>query len=144
MNATPIRALMNQRHIAIERNEAVETASNTQEWDQEVWAHASRVWSRQSEALILAVVAEPPCNLEDVLSVLSCLAEVRNLHEDGADQSRFRDRDVQELTNVAIQNCVRALAAKVQPKHELPTSDVRDIEWSVDMTRRWLPEARAQ
>lgn len=137
---TPIRTLMNMRHIAHLRNDAVEAASKAEDWLESDWARASRLWSRQAEALLLAVIAESPSNLDDVLSVMICLAEIRHQHDTSAELSPYRDRDVAEMTDIAVHNCVRALAANVVPQDDLPESEIRDVDWSVKQVQHWLPE----
>jgi hypothetical protein len=137
---TTIRLLMDLRHAAHVRNDAVEAASNADDPSLPEWNQASRAWSRQAEALRLAVIAEPPASLDDVLSVMICVAELRDQHDDLADISPHSARDIAELTDVAIHNCVRALAADIVPPFDLPESEIRDIDWSVRQIRRWLPE----
>jgi hypothetical protein len=130
---------MDLRHAAHARNGAVEAASKADDPSLAEWAQASRNWSRQGNALLQAVVAEPPRNLDDVLSVMMCLAEMRDQHDDLADISPHTARDVAEMTDIAIHNCIRALAATVAPQCDLPDSEIRDIDWSAKRIAHWLP-----
>ena len=139
---TPIRALMDLRHVAARRNERVEAASKAGDWPSEEWALSSRVWSRQGNALRMAVLAEPPADIDDVVSVLICLAEKRHEHDMGDDQSPSAQRDSLEVTDVAIQNCIVALARHVVPQQEYTETEISDIDWNVKQAAHWLPKAR--
>jgi hypothetical protein len=131
---TPIRSILNMRDLTRQRSEAVDAMVEAEEW-----AAASRVWSRQSEALLLAAVAEPPTNAEDALAVLTCLAEMRDQRGDGGNLSPFRAVDLAEMTTVAVQNCVVALAGNLVPKEDYTEAEVRSVEWSAKQVARWLP-----
>lgn len=141
MTNSTIRILMDIRHTAHERNEAVEDASRTRKETDQEWAFASRIWSRQAEALLLAVIAETPTSVDDALSVLICLAELRDQRSLDDDATPLRQRDLAEMTDVAIHNCTKALAGNVVPEHDRPETEHRDLIWGAGQVVRWLPTA---
>jgi hypothetical protein len=129
---------MDLRHAAHHRNELVEFASDDLALSE--WSRASRVWSRQADALRHAIIGEPPTNLEDALSVLVCLAEMRHEDEMSDNESPIPVCNVREMTDVAIHNCIRALAANVTPSTDPTETEVRDVDWSAGQCARWLPD----
>jgi hypothetical protein len=136
---TTIRRLMKLREEASRRSNAVEALT-----DREVQPLASRVWSRQGNAIVIAIIAEPPTSAEDALSVLCCLAELRDQNKIADEDSPHSSRDMAEMTDVAIHNCIAALAGNITPSADLlPTQD-QDIAWSVRYARRWLPTPRKE
>ena len=133
LSLTPIQAPMDMRVLANQRNDAVEVAGQQDDGAPAEWAAASRIWSRQSEALCLAIVGEPPKSVSDAIAVLSCLAELRDQH-DGADyESRFAERDIAEMTDVALHNCIVAMASGALH------SAGPDVRWSAAQVERWAP-----
>ncbi len=131
---------MDMRHIANTRQEAVDEASQTKGWTATEGSFASRVWSRQIEGLTATILAEPPVTTDDVLAVLSCLAEARDLFDSSDAQCARAVRDLNETTDVAIQNCVVALAAIKSTTSAPSPTEQDDIAWSVKQVARWLPQ----
>jgi hypothetical protein len=143
MTTTPIRTLMQMHETCSARQSAVDRASNSDTEGTDRWAAASRVWSRQHDGLTSTILAEPPQNFDDVLAVLLHLVGRRDmiLGDEGATKSELRD--LQETTDVALKNCVVALAAMVRPDGE-PTEFVHDsLHWISGHIGQWLPPATA-
>jgi hypothetical protein len=132
--------LMNLRHASNARNNAVEAASSAGGWTGDEWAAASRVWSRQGNAFLLAIIGEPPTNPEDALAVLGCLAELRDQYHIADKLSDDRHGEIAEMTNVAVQNCIVALATSIVPADEYTESEIDGFDWSAKQRSQWLPK----
>lgn len=136
---TLIRILSEMRAKTEWRQENFEATSAEADW-----ARGSRVWSRQSDGLTMAILAEPPQSIDDVQTILMNLVEFRDLlgsYED-ATAKEIRDRD--EITDVAVHNCVVGMATLVTPDFEPTDYDLRSIDWSIGLTKGWLPDATAR
>lgn len=145
MTITPIRNLVLMMDAASKRQEAIEAAERRGDLGSHQSSAASRVWSRQHEALSGAILAEPPQTFDDVIAVLSELASYHDLVVDEPDGLSKRElRDLHETTNVAVKNCALRLAALFRPDCE-PTDHQHDaMIWVSKQVEQWLPVQHAQ
>lgn len=106
---------------------------------------ASRVWSRQRNGLVDAVLAEPPVTSADALIILATLSEWRDLIEGAGDLITERDRrNLDEVTTIALANVNTCLGATVAC-HDNHTPDYREtLAWVDRQTERWLPRAEVK
>ena len=140
MTATPIRNLLLMIDTVNQRHDAIDVADKRGELIHGDWAAASRVWSRQQQALSCAIIAEPPQNLEDVLTVLAELAARHDLiMEQGEDTTEHELRDLHEMTAVAVKNCALQLASQYQPEPALTGCQQSSLSWLSKQVAQWLP-----
>ena len=145
MTATPIRNLVLMLDIAGQRQQAIDTAEKRDDLPPGEWAAASRVWSRQQEALSCAIIAEPPQTFDDVLAILTELAGRHDLIVGQAeDATECELRDLQEMTGVAVKNCALRLAALFRPEEEPTESQHQALKWLTGQTKHWLPDAEGR
>lgn len=106
---------------------------------------ASRVWSRQRNGLVDAVLAEPPVTSADALIILATLSEWRDLIEGAGDLMTERARrDLDEVTSIALANVNTCLGVTVAC-HDHHTPDYREtLAWADSQTQRWLPRVETQ
>lgn len=140
MSSTPIRNLSLMLDAAAQRQGAIEAAEKRDDLSHGEWASASRVWSRQQEALSCAIIAEPPQTFDDVLTVLTELAGRHDLitgQGEGATSRELRDRG--EMTAVAAKNCALRLAALFRPDEEPTEAQHQALVWVSKQVEQWLP-----
>lgn len=141
MTTTPIRNLVLMLDAAGQRQDAIEAAEKRDDLSREEWAPASRVWSRQQEALSCAIIAEPPQSFDDVLAVLTELAGRHDLITGQGDDATERDlRDLGEMTAVAVKNCAARLAALIRPDEEPTGAQHQALVWVSRQVEQWLPK----
>ncbi|WP_156455540.1 hypothetical protein [Sphingomonas sp. CCH5-D11] len=140
MTTTPIRNLVLMLDAASQRQDAIEQAEARDDLTREEWVPASRVWSRQQEALSCAIVAEPPQTFDDVLAVLTELAGRHDLITGQGGEATERElRDLREMTGVAVKNCALRLAALFRPDEEPTESQHQALVWVSKQVEQWLP-----
>lgn len=101
---------------------------------------ASRVWSRQRNSLMLAILAEPPVTLADGMAVLAILSEWRDLLLAAGEDMSARDRrDLDEVTTVALTNCNVCLSCAEPYDAQFTHDHVETIGWLHRDQERWLP-----
>lgn len=141
MTTTPIRSLVLMLDAVRERQEALDIAERRNDLSHVEWAPASRVWSRQQQALSCAIIAEPPQTFDDVLAVLT---ELAGWHEmimgQGEDATERELRDLHEMTGVAIANCTQRLASLFRPDDEPTEAQHSALSWLSRQTKQWLPD----
>lgn len=140
MSPTPIRSLVLMLETVAQRRDALERAQKRDDLSDAEWAPASRVWSRQQEALSCAILAEPPQNFDDVLAVLAELAGRHDLIIASGDPTPNDLRDLHEMTAVAVANCTIRLAATFRPDDEPTETQHSALAWLGKQVRQWLPE----
>lgn len=145
MTTTPIRNLVLMLEIDRQRHETLEAAEKRDDITRAEWAPASRVWSRQQEALASAIIAEPPQTFDDVLAVLIELAvlhdEITGLCEDATEREI---RDLHETTGVAVKNCLLRLCTLFRPDHDLTEAQHQSTLYLTKQAEQWLPTAGAR
>jgi hypothetical protein len=140
ITVTPIRNLALLLDTAGQRQDAIDRAEKRGKLDQSEWAAASRVWSRQQEAISCAIIAEPPQNFDDVLAVLAELASRHDLiMGQGGDAAARELRDLHEMTAVAVKNCASRLARLFRPEVEPTEAQHQTFVWLSKQVERWLP-----
>lgn len=145
MGTTPIRHLVLMLDAARQRQEAIDAAEARGDLTNIEWAPASRVWSRQQEALSRAIIAEPPQNFDDVIAVLIELAEQHDLITgQAADATEREIRDLREMTAVAVKNCVLRLAGLFRPDMEPTEAQHRALSCLGKQADQWLSTAEAR
>lgn len=143
MAPTPIRNLALMMDAASKRQEAIEAAEQRDDLTLQQSNFASRVWSRQHEALSRAILAEPPQTFSDVLTVLGQLASYHDIAVNESDTLTKRDlRDLHETTNVAVKNCAHRLASLFRPDEEPTDSQHDELTWVGREVEQWLPKQR--
>lgn len=137
---TPTRHLVLMLDTVRERQEALDAAEKRNDLSHVEWASASRVWSRQQQALSCAIIAEPPQTFDDVLAVLSELAGWHELITgQGEDATERELRDLHEMTRVAVANCTQRLASLFRPDEEPTEAQRSALSWISKQTKQWLP-----
>lgn len=102
---------------------------------------ASRVWCRQRNGLMAAIVVEPPVTVADATIVMATLAEWRDLLlNDGDDLSARDRRDLEEVRTTALANCVICIAAAAPTDAPNTVDHLETIGWLERQTERWLPQ----
>lgn len=145
MTTTPIRNLVLMLNAAAQRQDAIEAAEKRDDLSREEWAPASRVWSRQQEALSSAIIAEPPQTFDDVLAVLTELAGRHDLITGQGEDATARElRDLGEMTAVAVKNCAVRLAALFRPDDEPTEAQHQALVWVSKQVEQWLPQAEGR
>lgn len=145
MTTTPIRNLVLMLEAANQRQEAIDAAEARGDLTNTEWAPASRVWSRQQEALSRAIIAEPPQNFDDVIAVLTELAGHHDLITgQGADTTEREIRDLGEMTAVAVKNCVLRLAGLFRPDAEPTEAQHQALMCLGKQAEQWLPRAEGR
>ena len=140
MATTPIRNLVLMLDTASRRQEALVCAERRDDIPGNAWASASRVWSRQQDALSCAIIAEPPQTFDDVLAVLTELAGRHDLiMGEGEDATARELRDLHEMTGVAVKNCALRLAALFRPDDEPTEAQHQALAWLSKQVGNWLP-----
>ena len=135
MTTTPIRNLVLMLDAAAQRQDAIEAAEKRDDLSREEWAPASRVWSRQQEALSSAIIAEPPQTFDDVLAVLTELTGRHDLITGQGEDATARElHDLGEMTAVAVKNCALRMAALFRPDEE-PTEAQHQALVGIDIQR---------
>ena len=141
MENSPIRNLVLMLDAASQRQDALETAQKRDDLSRDDWARASRIWSRQQEALSCAIIAEPPQTFDDVLAILTELAGRQDLITGQGEDATARDlRDLGEMTAVAVKNCVLRLAALFRPGEEPTETQHQALVWVSKHVEQWLPK----
>lgn len=141
MTTTPIRNLVLMLDAAGQRQDAIEAAEKRDDLSREEWAPASRVWSRQQEALSCAIIAEPPQSFDDVLAVLTELAGRHDLITGQGDDATARElRDLGEMTAVAVKNCAARLAVLFRPDEAPTAAQHQALVWVSRQVEQWLPK----
>lgn len=143
MSTTPIRNLVLMIDTIAKRQDAIDAAEKRGDLSHHDWAPASRIWSRQHEALQCAIIAEPPQTFDDVLTVLSELAVRHDLITTQSDDTAASDlRDLHEMTTVAVKNCALRLASLYRPDAE-PTEPQHEMLVLLStQAKQWLPAAK--
>lgn len=145
MSATPIRNLVLMLNATAQRQDAIEAAEKRDDLSREEWAPASRVWSRQQEALSCAIIAEPPQSFDDVLAVLTELAGRHDLITGQGEDATPRElRDLGEMTAVAVKNCAVRLAALFRPDEEPTEAQHQALVWVSKQVGQWLPQTEGR
>ncbi|NNG59805.1 hypothetical protein [Sphingomonas paucimobilis] len=145
MTTTPIRNLVLMLNAAAQRQDAIEAAEKRDDLSREEWAPASRVWSRQQEALSSAIIAEPPQTFDDVLAVLTELAGRHDLITGQGEDATARElRDLGEMTAVAVKNCAVRLATLFRPDDEPTEAQHQALVWVSKQVEQWLPQAEGR
>lgn len=138
---TPIRHLSLMLDAAAQRQGAIDAAEKRDDLSRNEWAPASRVWSRQQEALSCAIIAEPPQTFGDVLAVLTELAGRHDLITGQGEDATGRElRDLGEMTAVAVKNCALRLAALFRPDEEPTEAQHQALVWVSKQVGQWLPK----
>lgn len=102
---------------------------------------ASRVWCRQRNGLMAAIVVEPPVTVADATIVMATLAEWRDLLLGEGDDLSARDRrDLEEVTTTALTNCVTCIAGATPDDVPRTVDHLETIGWLERQTERWLPQ----
>lgn len=142
---TPIRNMVLMLDTIAQRQDAIEAAEKRDDLCHEEWAPASRVWSRQQEALSCAIIAEPPQTFDDVLAVLTELAGRHDLITGQGEDATARElRDLGEMTAVAVKNCALRLAALFRPDDEPTEAQHQTLVWVSKQVEHWLPKTEAR
>ena len=145
MTTTPIRHLVLMLDAAAQRQDAIEAAEKRDDLSREQWAPASRVWSRQQEALSCAIIAEPPQSFDDVLAVLTELAGRHDLITVQRDDATAREsRDLGEMTAVPVKNCAARLAVLFRPDEEPTEAQHHALVWVSKQVEQWLPKSEGR
>lgn len=135
---TPVQTLTEMLSTAEARNSALDEDAPT-------WSSSSRIWSRQIEALICAIIAEPPQTIDDALSVLCALAEYRDAVDMDDTTEKMREvRNRDEMTDVAVHNCIVAIARDHRPRADLAPVLIKSVDWSARLAKNWLPDGKAR
>ena len=141
MTTTPIRNLVLMLDTASQRQDAIDVAEKRDDLSHAEWAPASRVWSRQQEALSCAIIAEPPQTFDDVLAVLTELVGRHDLITGQEEDATARElRDLGEMTAVAVKNCALRLAALFRPDEEPTEAQHQALAWVSKQVEQWLPK----
>lgn len=145
MTTTPIRNLVLMLDTASQRQDAIDVAEKRDDLSHAEWAPASRVWSRQHEALSCAIIAEPPQTFDDVLAVLTELAGRHDLITGQGEDATARElRDLGEMTAVAVKNCALRLAALFRPEGEPTDAQRQALVWVSKQVEQWLPQPKGR
>ncbi|MDF2494235.1 hypothetical protein [Sphingomonas sp.] len=141
MATTPIRNLALMLDTVRERQEALDAAEKRNDLSHVEWAPASRVWSRQQQALSCAIIAEPPQTFDDVLAVLTELAGWHDLIMGQGEDATDRElRDLHEMTGVAVANCTQRLAGLFRPDEEPTEAQHSSLSCVSKQVEQWLPK----
>ncbi|MCP4028585.1 MAG: hypothetical protein GY736_20060 [Sphingomonas sp.] len=140
MGATIIQSLAALRSSSMDRQEPIDLIKVDGDWERHETMLASRSWSRQSIGLGDAILAQPPENVADALSVLLVAQQVFEeeliMGEEAPEKGRAAR--VCEQIRIALANCVTTIAAEVPPSTDLERQAVacaaKQREW-------WLPSA---
>lgn len=102
----------------------------------------SRLWCRQREALMVAMIAEPPATLADAMALLAVLSEWRDLIGAQGEDMSARDRlALDEMTTIALANCNICLADSEPHDAQFTPDHIETIGWLQRQSERWLPDA---
>lgn len=142
MADTPIRQLALMLDKISQRQDEAERQKERDSLSYEEWAAISRIWSRQSEALSCAIIAEPPQTFDDVLAVLTELAAYHELVVGQGEEATERElRDLREMTDVAVKNCVSRLVGLFRPDEEPTEAQQQALARVSAQVRRWSPKS---
>jgi hypothetical protein len=133
-----IRTLVRMLATCSERQDALEGPDSlTGDVCSPEWSTASRVWTRQQEALSSAIVAEPPEDLREVLAVLAELAARQcELLNTAATPEQLRE--IHELSAAATVNCAVAMM-RLLPAEESPGEpEYAGWGWLPNRAKYWL------
>lgn len=145
MTATPIRNLALMLDTVSQRQSALDDAQQRDDLSNAEWAPASRGWCRQQQALSCAIIAEPPQNFYDVLTVLTELAGHHDLILGQGEETTPRElRDLHEMTTVAVSNCILRLAGLFPPEEEPTESQHQSLGWVSKQIEQWLPKSEGR
>lgn len=140
MANTPIRQLMAMLQTAEERGDAV--LSNPHEWTRD---SDSRVWSRQHDALMSAIVAEPPQDIYEALAVLEVLHSISSVEFDEVEpagdlgEATAKIRKLAEMTHIALCNVIARLGFVAEMDYDKgPSLNRLEIDYYPNQMRRWL------
>jgi len=103
---------------------------------------ASRLWCRQRQGLMVAMIAEPPVTLADAMALLAVLSEWRDLiGSQGEDMAASERLALDEMTTIALANCNICLADAEPHDAQFTVDHVETIGWLQRKSERWLPMA---
>jgi len=140
MTNTPIRQLMEMLQTAEERNDAVLTTPH--EWTRD---SDSRIWSRQLNGLMAAIVAEPPQDIFEVLAVLEVLHSITQAEFDEIELARdsagaeVKLNVLSETVHIALCNVIARLGHVVEMDYDKgPSINRVEIDFYPNQMKRWL------